>query len=162
MQILDDEFTLPDQAEGDLLSGRSLQSLQAVANWALFLSVTGLAISVLLWLAFMVIGQMMGTMMETMIGGNPILSVISPFFGIISVVLTVMIAIHVAILALHTRFAIRLRRSLQLNDQPMFVKAWKDMRNLMRIFGILMGISFLFGMFVIYLVMSMSAIMPSN
>jgi hypothetical protein len=162
MQILDDEFTLPDQAEGDQLSGKSLQSLQIIANWALFLSITGLVIALLTWFAFIAISQSMGTMMEAIAGGNPILLAIAPFFGIISMVVTVMIAIHVAILVLHTRFAIRLRRSVQVYDQAMFVKAWKDMRNLMRIFGAFMAIGLLFGMFVIYLVLSMQSIMPPN
>ena len=137
MSILDENITQNMGFNGGLkVTGNMKQSWMTSSKWAMFFAILGF---INIGFSVLMLGSM-GGMLEMMMamggGDNPafgMMQMIMPYLTIISLLVSaVMFFIHF----FHLRFSNLIQRAVNFTDQDAFEKAWMNLRNHFRLFGI--------------------------
>ena len=132
-----------DTLDNDLQSSENLEvgritryNWLKISNWALFMAITGFVVLTIALIGLSTMVQAMETMLamtgETEAFG--LFQVYGPYFiGFFVLVLSVQFLINY----FQLRFALQLKRAMDLNEQQRLESAWMHFRNLFRTVGIL-------------------------
>lgn len=136
METLDNQFV--ENTDNNTLQVTSDMKTNwlSTSKWAMFFAVLGFIGAGISLLSIGVILPMMRTMMA--LGGSPELAALVESAGaLITIVLVIGTIATFFVSLFHMRFASRIQRAMQFDDQNAFESAWHNLRNHFRLYGIL-------------------------
>lgn len=134
MSILD-ENAARDPNSGLGVTNEMKRSWMAISKWALFFAVIGFIYVALSLLMLGSIGTMLD-MMRAISGDNPVLDAMGPLMSYVTIISGLLMVVIFFVNFYHLRFATQIQRAVNFSDQSAFEKAWLNLRNHFRLYGI--------------------------
>ncbi|MEY4204553.1 MAG: hypothetical protein RL013_2257 [Bacteroidota bacterium] len=131
MPLLDDF----DRNKQPLFSDRLLGQWKTISSLTVFLSVFGLVQTTILLFKGLESSEITGAL-GFAYGKNRLLSMLSNNSFILSILITLAAVALLYVYYSKLRFSLLIRRSITDDNQEAFVKAWRNLRNSFRVFGI--------------------------
>lgn len=135
MSILDDNSTQNMSSGNGLgVTNEMKRNWMATSKWAMFFAILGfiyIGLSLLMIGSMSTVIQMMAAMTD-----NPVLEAMGPLMSYMTIFSVLMMAVMFFIHFYHLRFATMIQRAINFTDQIAFDKAWLNLRNHFRIYGI--------------------------
>ncbi|MCB0522971.1 MAG: hypothetical protein H6576_17225 [Lewinellaceae bacterium] len=137
MSILDENISRSSDLDGGLkVTGEMKRNWFTTSKWAMFFAILGF---IQIGLSVLMLGSFGSTlqMMSALSGENTMMaffSMIAPYVTALTIITS---AVFFFIHFYHYRFASFIQRSINFTDQTAFEKAWMNLRNNVRLFGIM-------------------------
>lgn len=135
MSILDESTTQNMRSDTGLhVTNEMKRNWITISKWALFLAILGfiyIGLSLLMIGSMSTVLQMMAAMTD-----NPVLEAMGPLMSYLTVFTLLMLAVMFFIHYYHLRFSTNIQRAVNFTDQTAFEKAWLNLRNHFRLYGI--------------------------
>ncbi|MCC6458959.1 MAG: hypothetical protein IT260_00720 [Saprospiraceae bacterium] len=154
--------------DNDLQSSESLEvgritryNWLKTSNWALFLAIVGFVFLVIALLGLSSVVQSF-QMLAAMSGDSEALAIFQRYSPYFMAFFLVILGVQLLVNYFQLRFALQLKRSVNLTDQEALESAWLHFRNLFRTVGIMTIVLISFYFFIVFAAMAYAMAMNSQ
>jgi hypothetical protein len=134
MSILDENAA--QNITGLGVTNEMKRSWMSTSKWALFFAIIGFIYIGLSALMLGSMGAIFQSMSMLMGDSNPAFAMFGPMMSYITIIAGLMLVVMFFINFYHLRFANQIQRAVNVSDQNAFEKAWMNLRNHFRLYGI--------------------------